>query len=112
MGLRSLGHGGLRWHALESPVREGDRRVQPADQFLIAIGPRAGVAEGVEGSSQGLVVAFEQRVDQAERHGLQAGRLRVELRDPRHQGVVPGSGLRWAWPCPHPSKLLSTICQV
>ena len=52
-------------------------------------GPRAAVAEGVEGGRKGLVVAFEQRVDQAERHGLQTGRLRVEprsaalQRDPR-----------------------------
>ena len=90
MGLRSLGHGGPRWHALESPVREGDRRVQPPDQFPIAIGPRAGVAEGVKGSGKRLVVAFEQRVDQAECHGLQAGRLRVEPRDPRHQRRCPG----------------------
>ena len=27
-------------------------------------------------------------------------------------GRAPGSGLRWAWPCPYPSNLLSTICQV
>ena len=86
MGLRSLGHGGLRRHALEPPVREGDGRVQPPDQLLIAIGPRAGVAEGVEGGGQGLAVAFEQGVDQPERHGLAAGRLRVEPRDPPHQG--------------------------
>ena len=90
VGLRSLGHYGPRRRALEPPMRERDRRVQPPGQFLIAIGPRAGVAEGVEGGIKGLVVALEQRVDQAECHGLQAARFRLEFRDPPHQGVCPG----------------------
>jgi predicted amidohydrolase len=73
-------------------VRECDGGVQPPDELLIAIRARAGIAEGVVGGSQGLVVPFEQGVDQAECHGLEAGRLRVEPRDPRHQGVCPGYG--------------------
>src|SRR4051812_31402723 len=39
---------------------------------------------------QRLVVALEQGVDEAERHGLQPGRVRVEPRDATHQGVGPG----------------------
>ena len=98
MGLGSLGHGGLRRHALEPPVREGDGRVQPPGQLLIAIRACAGVAEGVEGSSQGLVVAFEQGVDQAECHGLAAGRLSVDPGDPPNEGVCPGSTVGVAMP--------------
>src|SRR3954471_22615962 len=45
VGLRSARHRGLRGQALESPVRECDRRVEPSDQVLIALGARAGVAE-------------------------------------------------------------------
>ena len=65
-------------------MRERDGRVQPPDQLLIASGSRAGVAESVEGSGQDLVVAIEHAVDQAQCHGLQAGRVGVELGDPPH----------------------------
>ena len=52
----------------------------------------------MEGSRQGLGVAFEQGVDQTERDGLPAGRLPVEPRDPPHQGVCPVYGGRGHWP--------------
>ena len=111
VGLRPLGHGGLRRHALEPPVREGDGRVEPPDQLRIAVGSRAGVAEGVERGGQGLVVAFEQGVDQAERHGLAASRLRVEPRDPPHQGGCAGvyGGRGHARSV---ARSMSSICQV
>jgi hypothetical protein len=89
VGLRSLGDGRLRWHALESPVPEGDGCVQPPDQLLIAIYLCADIAEGLERSTQGLVVTFEDGVDQAECHSLPACRLRVEPRDPAPSRCSP-----------------------
>ena len=75
-------------------MREGDRRVEPPDRLPVVISPHAGVAESVQRGSQGLAVTFEQGIDQAERHGLPAGRLRVEPRDPPHEGVGPVYGGR------------------
>src|SRR5262245_54997610 len=49
-----------------------------------------GVGGRLEGGGMGLRVAFEQGVDQAQRHGLPAARILVELRDPREQGVRSG----------------------
>ena len=69
---------------------EGDGRIQPADQLLIAVDLRAGIAEGVEDSGQGLGVTVPAGVDQPQRHSLQTGRRRVELRDPPHQRLGPG----------------------
>ncbi len=71
-------------------MREGDRGVEPSDELLIAVRPRAGVAEGMKASGKRVVVALEQRVDQAECDGLPGRGLRVEPRDPRHQGVDAG----------------------
>ena len=64
-------------------MREGDRRVQPSDQLPSPSARARASRRASKGGNKGLVVAIEQRVDQAERDGLLAARLRVELRDPR-----------------------------
>jgi hypothetical protein len=50
-------------------VGERDRRVQPADELAV-VGPRPGVAEAVESGAEGVAVAPEHAVDEAERHRL------------------------------------------
>jgi hypothetical protein len=89
--LRPLHHGGAGGHALEAPVREGDRRVQPPDQ-LVALGARASIAQGIERGGERLVGAGEDGVDQTQRHGFPAPRVGVQPGDPLYQRVVYGGG--------------------
>ena len=70
---------------------KGDRRVQPSDQLpVVVVSECAGVAESAKAAGKGSLVAFKQCVDQAERDGLPAPRIRVELRDPREHSAFPG----------------------
>ena len=97
-------------------MREGDGRIQPADQLLIAVGPRAGIAEGVRGQrpASRRHVPAGRRPGRALRASRRAG-VRVDLRDPPQQGLCPRVLYGCGGDAPYPStsvvKYLSSMSQ-
>ena len=108
--LRAPGHAGRRRRALEPPVGEGDRGVQPPEQLLALAGARPRIAERVERRAERLGVALEHGVDQPESNGVEAAGFRLEPRDPAEERPERGfpAGLRLRG---H-DHMVARLCQV
>ncbi len=81
MCLGAPGHARRSRHPLDTPVGEGDRGVEPAEQLRFLAGAGARVAERIERSAKRLSVGFKHGVHQPQTNGIEAAGLGLEPRD-------------------------------